>query len=207
MSRDDLPDFPLPGKDFDRRELRLVPPPERVYRLSRKQFPNPIHWSQKGRFRFDSQTALYGVLYAAVDVEGTVLEVFGSVWLETRRISWALLSTYYVTTLEIAEPLALVDTRGEHLNLLGADSRLFASTEYTATQVWGRALMAHPQKPDGILYHGRKNPDKYNYAFFSNDRVSQAIRITNKCPLPDHRDLDDIPDKYKVSIIEVLKTG
>jgi len=207
MSGGDLPSYPLPGKEFDRRELRLVSPPEEVCRLSRKEFPNPLHWSQKGKYRFDSETALYGVLYTAADVEGTLLEVFGSVWLETRRISLGLLSTYEVITLQAAAPLALVDTRGEQLNLLGADSRLFASTEYGFTQAWGRAFMTHPQKPDGILYHGRKNPKKYNYAFFGNNRVSRAIRIVNKIPLPAHPQLDEILDKYKISVIEASKTG
>jgi hypothetical protein len=67
-------------------------PPAQVYRLSRKEFLNPLHWSHEGKYRFDSETALYGVLYTAVDVESTLLEVFGSVWLEARRISLGLLS-------------------------------------------------------------------------------------------------------------------
>jgi RES domain len=194
--------FPLPGEDFNRRKLVLVPPGNSVIRINKTLFPSPLFWSRQGRYRFDSTEAPYGVLYAASDVEGAILEVFADVWVGGhRRISLALLVTYEVVEIRVSTDLRLVSTLGKQLNLLGADARLFASTEYHATQSWGRAFMTHPRKPDGILYHSRKNPRKLNYAFFEKDSAPVSLHIGNRLPLTAHPALDPILDRYQVALL------
>jgi RES domain len=194
--------FPLPGEDFNRRKLVLRRPSKAVIRINKIRFPNPLFWSRQGKYRFDSTKAPYGVLYAASDVEGAILEVFADVWLEDhRRISLALLETYEVVEIRVSTDLRLVNTLGKQLNLLGADSRLFASTEYHYTQSWGRAFMTHPREPDGILYHSRKNPRKFNYAFFEKDSAAISFQIANRFPLTTHPALDATLDRYQVAVL------
>jgi hypothetical protein len=95
--------FPLPGEDFNRRKLVLRRPSKAVIRINKTRFPNPLFWSRQGKYRFDSTKAPYGVLYAASDVEGAILEVFADVWLEDhRRISLALLETYEVVEIRVS---------------------------------------------------------------------------------------------------------
>jgi hypothetical protein len=194
--------FPLPGEDFNRRKLVLVRPGSSVIRINKTSFPNPLFWSRQGKYRFDSTEAPFGVLYAASDIEGAILEVFADAWVEgRRRISLALLQTYEVAEIRVSTDLRLVSTLGKQLDLLGADSRLFASTEYHATQSWGRAFMTHPRKPDGILYHSRKNPPKLNYAFFEKDSAPVSFHITNRLPLTAHPALDATLDRYQVALL------
>jgi RES domain len=194
--------FPLPGQDFNRRKLVLIRPGNSVIRINKTLFPDPLFWSRKGRYRFDSAEAPYGVLYAASDVEGAILEVFADAWVEgQRRISLALLETYEVVEIRVSTDLRLVNTLGKQLNLLGADSRLFASTEYHATQSWGRVFMTHPRKPDGILYHSRKNPRKHNYAFFKRDSAPVSFQVANRLTLTAHPALDATLDRYQVALL------
>jgi RES domain len=108
---------------------------------------------------------------------------------------------YEVVEIRVSTDLRLVSTLGKQLNLLGADSRLFASTEYHATQTWGRAFMTHPRKPDGILYHSRKNPRKLNYAFFEKNSVPVSFQIASRLPLTAHPALDATLDRYQVALL------
>ena len=193
--------FPLPGEDFNLRKLVLLRPGKAVIRVNKTRFPNPLFWSRRGKYRFDSTEAPFGVLYAASDFEGAILEIFADVWLEERRISLALLEAYEVVEIRVSTDLRLVSTLGKQLNLLGADSRLFASTEYHLTQSWGRAFMTHPRKPDGILYHSRKNPRKFNYAFFEKDPAATSFQIANRLPLISHPALAGILNRYQIAVL------
>jgi hypothetical protein len=193
--------FPLPGEDFNLRKLVLLRPGKAMIRVNETRFPNPLFWSRQGRYRFDSTEAPYGVMYAASDLEGAILEIFADVWLEERRISLALLEAYEVVEIRVSTDLRLVSTLGKQLNLLGADARLFASTEYHLTQSWGRAFMTHPREPDGILYHSRKNPRKFNYAFFEKDSAATCFQIANRQPLISHPTLDGILDRYQIAVL------
>jgi hypothetical protein len=194
-------EFPLPNPELSNRTLPRRRPPKTLVRLSRQEYPNPIFWSTKGIYRFDSPTARYGVLYTANSLEGAILEVLGDRWLEHRAISEELLRSYNLVKLTIATGLWLVNTLGSNLVFAGIDARLFASTDYEKTQAWGRAFMEHPQNFDGILYHSRKNPRQLNCAFFETETAQKAITILDTVPLIDTNGLYPILERYEIKLL------
>ncbi|MFY9987301.1 MAG: RES family NAD+ phosphorylase [Chthoniobacterales bacterium] len=172
-----------------------------MVRLSRQEFRDPIFWSTKGKYRFDSTTARYGVLYTANSLEGAILEVFGDRWLEHRALSEQLLRSYNLVKLNITSGLWLANTLGSNLMFAGIDARLFVSTDYDKTQAWGRAFMEHPQNFDGILYHSRKNPRKLNCAFFETESAQKAITVADTVPLIDTNELYPILERYEIMLL------
>jgi hypothetical protein len=194
-------DFPPPSQELSERKLPRRRPPKTLIRLSRQEFRDPIFWSTKGQYRFDSPSARYGVLYTAATLEGAILEVFGDRWLDHRAISEQLLRSYNRVTLSIAPGLWMINTLGPNLVFAGTDSRLFASIDYEKTQAWGRAFMEHPQNFDGILYHSRKNPRLLNYAFFETEPAQTAIKVAETVPLIDTNDLYPILEEYEIKLL------
>jgi hypothetical protein len=194
-------EFPLPSPELLKRTLARRRVPKTLVRLSRQEFRDPIFWSTKGKYRFDSPTARYGVLYTAASLEGAILEVFGDRWLEHRAMSEQLLRSYNLVKLTIAPGPWLVNTLGSKLLFAGIDARLFASSDYEKTQAWGRAFMEHPQNFDGILYHSRKNPRQLNCAFFETELAQKAITIADSIPLIDTNDLYPILERYEIKLL------
>jgi hypothetical protein len=138
--------------------LPLIQLPDRLIRISKKSYADPVHWSKLGVHRFDSPVAIYGVLYTSNTVETAILEVFGDQWAEFHEIDSADLALFDVCELQVTSPLKVVNATGRHLNRLGTDSGFFASTDYSKTQAWARSFMTHHQAPQGIRYNSRKNP-------------------------------------------------
>jgi hypothetical protein len=194
-------DFPLPSPELFKRTLPRRRVPKTLVRLSRQEFRDPIFWSTKGKYRFDSPTARYGVLHTAASLEGAILEVFGDRWLEQRAVSEQLLRSYNLVKLTIAPGLWLVNTLGSNLLFAGIDARLFASTDYEKTQAWGRAFMEHPQNFDGILYHSRKNPRQLNCAFFETEPTEQAIKVADSVSLIDTNELYPVLERYEIKLL------
>jgi hypothetical protein len=194
-------DFPLPSPELFKRTLPRRRVPKTLVRLSRQEFRDPIFWSTKRKYRFDSPTARYGVLYSAASLEGAILEIFGDRWLEHRAVSEELLRSYNLVKLTIAPGLWLVNTLGSNLLFAGIDARLFASTDYEKTQAWGRAFMEHPQNFDGILYHSRKNPRQLNCAFFETESAEKAIKVADSVPLIDTNELYPILERYEIKLL------
>lgn len=181
--------------------LPLIQLPERLIRISRKSYADPIHWSKLGVHRFDSPAAIYGVLYASNNVETAILEVFGDQWAEFHEIDSADLELFDICELLITSSLKVVNARGRHLNRLGTDSSFFASTDYSKTQAWARSFMMHHQTPQGIRYNSRKNPNRINYAVFGTPEAQAAIQIERRYPLRDHPDLYRLLLSYDVVLL------
>jgi hypothetical protein len=53
-----------------------------------------------------------------------------------------------------------VDLRGRHLAALGATGELTAGRDYVRSQRWSRWFYRHPQRPDGLLYPCRHDPEQ-----------------------------------------------
>jgi hypothetical protein len=69
---------------------------------------------------------------------------------------------------------------------------------------WSLALWKHPQKPDGILYRSRHDPDKKAVALFDRAEVEAALSFKNKGALLDYNNIEllaKILDHYKFSLI------
>jgi hypothetical protein len=172
-----------------------------VFRLWQNHHPSAFFWSKERIYRFDSKSARYGVLYTGGTFEGAALEVFGDQWVKRRVLSRVLLKKYRVSVMLPTRQLSLVDTTGSNLNKLGVDSILFASINYRLTRSWARAFMEHPSKPEGIVYHSRKNPLLLNYAFFGTDDVQDSLVEQDALPLEDAPGLGAFLDHYEVFLI------
>jgi hypothetical protein len=190
-----------PPGDLATKALPLITIPRQVIRLNLRRYSDPLHWSQRGNYRFDSPTARYGVLYTSADVEAAILEVFGDRWRDTREIASAALEDYDVCEIAINQPLKAVSITGKHLNRLGTDSNFFAATDYETTQNWARAFMIHRQKPHGIRYNSRKNPRKINFAVFGTPEAKSATRVANRYSLTDYPALYPLLLSYNVDIV------
>jgi hypothetical protein len=190
-----------PPANLGQRRLRLVRVPEILVRISRAGYQDPFCWSRLGRNRFDLPDGRYAVFYTAQDLETCVLEVFGDRWLEERVFAVAALPKFEVLTFAGRSELRVVDLTGPALNRLGTDANLFASNEYALTQEWSRQLMIHAQAQDGIRYHSRKNPRKFNYAIYDTTLAKETLGVLERRRLGEFPELYTILDNYEVALI------
>jgi hypothetical protein len=172
-----------------------------LYRISHQKFAEPIYWSRRGLYRFDSPVATYGVLYTGRTFETALLEVFGDQWLDSRMAAQDFLKEFDVCELGLARRLKVVNLSGKQLNPLGADANIFASLSYEVTQRWACVFMEHPDRPQGIRYPSRKNERLHNFALFSTPVATAAVTVTRRYPLLDHPHLYRLLQSYKVALI------
>ena len=85
-----------------------------------------------------------------------------------------------VSELHNLHALKLVDLRGAGLSRIGADSQLF-SGPYDAAAQWALALWRHRDRPDGLLYRSRHDPNHICAAVF--DRKDARFGIQSTQPL------------------------
>ena len=103
--------------------------------------------------------------------------------------------------LEVRGSLKVLDATGKHLNRLGMDANFFATTDYSVTQNWARALMTHRQAPTGIRYNSRKNPRRINYAVFGLPAAKSAVRLAKRYPLINYDRLYRFLFQYDVEVL------
>jgi RES domain len=183
------------------RHLPLTSVEGSLFRISHRRFADPLFWSRRGLYRFDSPMASHGVLYTGRTFETALLEVFGDQWLVSRIVARDYLKEFDVCELGLEHRLKVVNLTGKQLNLLGADANIFASLDYETTQKWARAFMDHPDKPQGIRYPSRKNQRLHNFAFFSNPMTTAALRLTNRYPLVEQPQLFRLLQSYRVGVV------
>jgi hypothetical protein len=173
----------------------------RLHRISHRKFPDPIYWSRRGRYRFDSPTAKHGVLYTGRTFETALLEVFGDQWVTLRITARDFLKEFDICEIRLERRLKVVNLSGKQLNRLGTDANVFASFAYDVTQKWASFFMDHPDAPHGIRYPSRKNQRLHNCALFSTPETIAAVTITRRYPLLDHPHLFRLLQSYKVALV------
>ncbi|MFY9987738.1 MAG: RES family NAD+ phosphorylase [Chthoniobacterales bacterium] len=172
-----------------------------LFRISHRKFSNPIFWSRRGLYRFDSPTAKYGVLYTGRTFETALLEVFGDSWMKSRMTALTFLKEFDVCEIALGHRLKVVNLSGKRLNPLGIDANIFASLAYDSTQRWAAVFMEHSDAPHGIRYPSRKNECLHNFALFSASAVMAGVTITHRYPLLNHPHLFRLLQSYKVALI------
>jgi hypothetical protein len=190
-----------PSAVLKSRHLPLTSLEGTVYRISHQKFADPLYWSRRGLYRFDSPLAKYGVLYTGRPFETALLEVFGDQWLISRTTALGFLKEFDVCEIGLERRLKVVNLGGGQLNLLGTDANIFASLAYELTQRWASFFMEHPDAPHGIRYPSRKNQRLHNFAIFSTPGAMAAVTITRRYALLDHPRLFRLLQSYKVALI------
>ena len=154
----------------------------RVYQLSY----DALFFGKSGLFRFDDPKKLYGVIYASLKPEAALAETL------LRELSRMAISDTRLTSRALAvvsvSSIGCVNLTGTGLRRLSCDNRIADELPYQTCRLWSRAFFEHPQKPSGILYRSRHNPQLTCVAVFSTAQGRLRLRRSTALLDPSLRD-------------------
>ncbi|WP_119461612.1 RES family NAD+ phosphorylase [Rhodospirillaceae bacterium SYSU D60014] len=163
------------------------------------------HFGRSGKARFDDPEREFGVFYGGIGLACCVAEtILGEICagrLAPAGLGAQDLADRLACHLELppGATLTLVDLTGAGLLRLGADARLEAEADYRVSQIWSRALWAHPDQPDGILYRSRYDTSRRCIALF--DRAQRhGLTFRAEGALRDHPDLIAALRRYEMGL-------
>ncbi|QMI49899.1 RES family NAD+ phosphorylase [Burkholderia sp. MBR-1] len=203
---------PLPPEDFfdatiPVHELNLSA--TNLYRIHRRTY-DPIFYNRRATsstvYRFDAPNDEYGVLYASPSFDVCMAET-----IMRGRYHGVRVGTYHVIDenditsrsiatlgLEDARPLRLADLTGP-LWRFGFDARVLSVADYTAPNLWSRAIHDNRANLDGIYFRSRYAND-VSVAIFS-DRA-MLVRRGESTPLHQHPGLPGFLDHFEIGIAD-----
>ncbi len=189
---------PEPSKRFHSITLPITEV-DRDWRRSHPTRRGPIYFGQNRAFRFDAPNGEYGVLYAGADAHVAFIESFQIAGIHP-VVTESKLRERSLSRIRIRGPIRLVNlAESGALTRIGADARIFTAS-YTVSQRWSRAIQAHPDQPDGILYRPRHDPARLAAAFF--DRIAEQVAAESLGTWLDQKDvLADVLDTYGVALL------
>lgn len=150
--------------------VSLAGPWVRIFRFAAGR--SPLYFGSARSYRFDDPLGRFGVLYAAEHLAGAFIETFGRA-VGQHLIAVRDLQERHLASVRARRPLQFVDLRGRHLAALGATGELTAGRDYVRSQRWSRWFYGHPQRPDGLLYPCRHDPEQSAVAIF--DRTQAEL--------------------------------
>jgi hypothetical protein len=175
-----------------------------LLRLSRHPTTEP-YWST-GIYRFDDLdpggAGAFGTCYTANTIEVAFAE---SVIHECGRFANG---SYEVPVAELTErsivrfacnrrkTLVLADLTGAALKALGLNNDISASADYTASQVWARAIHGANPRWDGIRYVSRQMNKGFAYAIFERSGLHKLRADKLKA-----RQVNDLCDRFNVTAV------
>jgi RES domain len=206
----DLGDHPGPPADLAKRRLHLTHLDSPAFRI----FPiahEPLYFGKRGLGRWDDPKRRYGVLYAATTPAGAFAErllvrpgmLAQGIWIPAQNVpvSTGDLQQFGLAEVQIASPLRCVDLRGPGLAAIEADARL-TSGPHRASQQWSRPLFEHPQRPDGIVWRSRADPEQTAVALHERVRATLSATVRGRLADPRHADLlETISARYNLVIL------
>jgi hypothetical protein len=129
-----------------------------------------LYFGGDSKNRFNAPHGEYGVAYLGADLHVAFVETFGRLGstheLMPTVISYARLVDSCVSEITFVRPVVLADLTGAGLRRIGADARLL-TCDQAISREWALAIWAHPDQPDGLLYHSRLDPGHLNIALTS----------------------------------------
>jgi RES domain len=125
---------------------------------------------QPPTYRFDSLTGAFGVLYVGEHFEGAFAETV------LRNPQRRFVSQNYVTLRAVSEvtasrDLKVVDLHGPGLSAVGLTNAI-STGPYMPCWAWSDYLWSHRDRPDGIAYASRHDPQQICYAVFERPDVT-----------------------------------
>lgn len=156
-----------------------TPNGETFVRIHRTAHP-PIFFSpgqgKQPLGRFDSAAGRFGVLYMAFDLAGAFVEtVLRNP--QRRLVAKADIESRSLSVLACSRALRLVELHGPGLQRLGLDNAI-TTGPYAMPGLWADALYGHPDRPDGICYASRHDPDLRCMALF--ERADLDITVASE---------------------------
>jgi hypothetical protein len=193
---------PAPPPDFSTRPLPIKTikgPWQRFYWVDKEA----LYFNKTNVFRFNAPQGEFGILYLGEDAYSAFIETYG--WLTGERyITRKQLEQRHLALVSASRLLKVVDLSGKGLAKIGADGRLCMGDEYKISQSWSLALWKHPERPAGILYRTRHDPNKKAVALFDRDEVKVTLSFKDMGSLLDHDNitlLSKIMRYYKFILI------
>jgi hypothetical protein len=164
--------LPAPPGDLASRELPLTRVSGPLYRVHRASC-SALYFGKSGLSRFDDPQKQFGVLYASLKPEAAfveaVLRQIDQVLVWEKALAERALSMINMT------PISCVNLTAHGLRRLSCDNRIADELPYRMPGLWSRAFFEHPQKPSGILYRSRHNPQLTCIAVFS--RAERQFKV------------------------------
>lgn len=163
---------------------------------------DPLFFGRAGRHRFDAPGGEFGTLYVGADQHCVFVETFGHRTGEVDFVTIGALAARRLARIRPRRRLRLVDLTGSGLARLRADARLCTGATAVSRR-WALALFEHPERPDGLYYRSRHDPDRYCAAIF--DRAAEEIDAVSLGSFADPayaRILAEILDTYHFGLIE-----
>ena len=179
---------PLPTATLDGTSLPIITWPARnaLVRVHPAGYDPVYLLPREPSQRYDDPDRQFGTMYCAVEVQAAILETL----LRNPRlrgVSRAEVAVRRVSRVMPRRDLRLVDFVGAGLQILGTDSGVNTGP-YAVSRAWARALFAHPDCPDGIIYPSRFDPSLYCVAVFARPDVewdrSNAAAVSDDVLLP-----------------------
>jgi hypothetical protein len=147
------------------------------YRIHQARY-EAVFFGKSKDSRFDDPRQAYGVLYAAQNIQGAIVETLYPPARRAGNGPFRIVPRSFVYERALAvvffeRPLKLVDLTSS-LARFGTSASEAASPDRQITQGWSRQLYEHPDQPDGILYFSQFAPMQRCVAVF--DRIG-AVRM------------------------------
>ncbi len=203
---------PLPPADFSHAKIpvfELNLSVTNLYRIHRR-INDPIFYNRRSAsstvFRFDAPNDEYGVLYASPSFDACMAETImrdryhGVSAQAPHIIDEADITKRAVAVLgiETARPLRLADLTAP-LWPIGLDNRVLSVADYTAPNIWSRAIHDNHLNVDGIYFCSRY-ANEVSVAIFS-DRA-QLIPRGPSTPLIAHPGLWGFLDRFQIGLAD-----
>ena len=150
-------------------------------------------------YRFDAPAGEYQVLYVGLNYEAAFIETLLRNP-KRRTVDWADLDIRNMAVLSNDAPLRLVKAHGEGLSLLGTTAAL-STGGYKEARRYSFELWDHPDRPDGLIYSSRHNPNYLCAAIFNRSHATFS-RFRTEPLLSDERRTRDLLTAHGKSIIK-----
>jgi hypothetical protein len=159
-----------PPKGFHSRPLDLteIAVGSSWFRLYQSRFPDPLGFGYRPSRFSDPRTHLpekerFAAVYLGSSVKVCFLEAIlrdqGNGRLGDWPVEYAELESWTCATVNVAQPLRLVDLRGDGAIRMGIPSDVAHGTDHETSQAWSAAIWIHDLQPDGVIYSSRLNAD------------------------------------------------
>lgn len=123
--------------------------------------------------RFDSSSGAFGVVYLACTFEGAFAETVLRSPVR-KLVGVGEIASRSLVALVPSRSVRLVQMRGAGLQALGVDNSI-TTGPYGPCGLWADALFEHPDRPDGIAYASRHDPEQVCVALFSRPDLTLEV--------------------------------
>jgi hypothetical protein len=131
--------------------------------------------------RFHAPDGSYRTCFIGLSEEAAFAEGVLHGPVPTAIISPSTLNARSIAELRVLDTIRALPLYGRHLMKLGATATVTHGDDYATSQAWGKAIHAHPQALDGIVYTSRHDDTTFSLALF--DRAAHKLAEGDSHPL------------------------